>query len=319
MKTVFVTEQIHEDGMEILQQDFKTVVGTIIDPETIEREAQGCEGMLVRSAKISGDLMRRLPNLKVIGKHGIGVDNIDVEEATRLGILVVNAPTSNIHSVAEHTMGMILALSKNFAFMDQKVRHGDFAFRNKFINTELRGKTVGLIGIGKIGMLLVKMIQGLDMKIIAYDPFVSPEVVSALDVKLVDDIDKIYMESDFVSVHVPLTTKTNGLVGIREFKKMKKTAFIINAARGSIVNEHDLYEALITGEIKGAGLDVFEEEPPAADNPLFKLDNVLLSPHNAALTSEALVAMATHSAQGISDYLNGIKPTYMVNGEVCKI
>jgi len=316
MKKVFLTEPIHEDGVNILKTVADVTLGTSTDKNTIIKEAAGCDAILIRSAVISEEIIKNIPTLKVIAKHGIGVDNIDVKAATEHGDMVVNAPKANINSVAEHALSMILALSKNFVIMDSKTRSGEFSVRNKILSMEIKGKTVGLIGLGKIAMLLVKKLKSLDVNIIGYDPFISALTAEEAGVKLVSDINELYAQSDFVSVHVPLIDKTRGMIGKEEFKRMKKSAYFINVARGPIVKENELYEALKNGDIKGAATDVFEEEPPLQDNPLFSLDNILISPHNAALTGEALVAMTTHSAQGIVDYLSGRKPEYIVNLEV---
>lgn len=314
MVKVFVTEPIHEEGLKLLARECEIVMGS--DQESVFREAGDCDAILVRTYKITGDFLTKASKVKVVAKHGIGVDNIDVKVATDKGIVVLNAPESNIHSVAEHTLGMIMALTKNFLPADREMRCSGFKNRNAIIGTEIRGKTVGIIGLGKIGLLVAKKMQALDVQLIAYDPYAIPSVAKEIGIRLVEDIDEIYSKADVISVHVPLTKATEGMIGIHEFKKMKKNAYFINVSRGPIVREKDLVEALQSGLIKGAALDVFEHEPPLADNLLFALDNVLVSPHNAALTEEALIAMATQAAQGIVDFLNGKHPKYVVNPEV---
>ncbi len=316
MRKVLVTEPIHEEGIKLLKEEVKIVMGESVSPQLLTKQANDCSGILIRSAKISGEMMRNLPKLKVIAKHGIGVDNIDVKTASELGILVVNAPESNINAVAEHTLGMILLLSKNFVELNKKVRSGQFDMRNKIVNMELKGKTVGLIGFGKIARLLAKKLRALDVNLIVYDPYVNPIEAEKMGSELTKNIDEVLMCADFVSVHVPLNESTRGLMGKEQFNKMKKDAYFINAARGAIVKEKDLFEALKERRIKGAAIDVFEQEPPDNNNPLFQLENILLSPHNAALTDEALVAMATQSAQGILDYFNNKRPKYVVNPQV---
>lgn len=316
MRKVLVTEPIHEEGIKLLKEEVEIVMGESVSPQLLTKQANDCSGILIRSAKISGEMMRNLPKLKVIAKHGIGVDNIDVKTASELGILVVNAPESNINAVAEHTLGMILLLSKNFVELNKKVRSGQFDMRNKIVNMELKGKTVGLIGFGKIARLLAKKLRALDVNLIVYDPYVNPIEAEKMGSELTKNIDEVLMCADFVSVHVPLNESTRGLMGKEQFNKMKKDAYFINAARGAIVKEKDLFEALKERRIKGAAIDVFEQEPPDNNNPLFQLENILLSPHNAALTDEALVAMATQSAQGILDYFNNKRPKYVVNPQV---
>lgn len=318
MKSVFLTEPINENGVKLLEKIATVKLGTAMDKDTIIKEAEGCDGILIRSAKITEEIMKSLPNLKIVAKHGIGVDNIDVDAASKLGILVVNAPESNINAVAEHVFGMIFALSKNFVEMDNRTRNGEFSMRNKVISTELKGKTVGIIGLGKIALLLVKKLRALDVNIIGYDPFVKEATAREHEINLVSDINEIYKQGDFITVNVPLNNDTRAMIGLKQFSMMKKTACFINAARGEIVKEKDLYEALKNGIIKAAAIDVFEKEPPENDNPLFELKNILLSPHNAALADEALVNMAVHSAQGIFDFLDGKRPKYMVNPKVFK-
>lgn len=316
MGKVFLTERIHANGIKILESTAEVVRGWELEEEIFWKEAAKCDAILIRSAKVSGELITKAPNLKVIGKHGIGVDNIDVKAATGRGIVVVNAPESNINAVAEHALTLIMALTKNLVLLDHKVRLGGFALRTKFTNMELKGKTAGIIGLGKIGLILVKQLHSLGMKIIGYDPYVQTSAVEEIGVDLVGDLDKIFKTSDIVSIHVPLNESTRGMIGEQELKKMKRTAILINVSRGAIIDEQALCQALKNGEIAGAALDVFEQEPPATENPLFVLDNIIFSPHNAALTDEALIAMATHSAQGIVDCLNGKRPKYVVNPEV---
>jgi D-3-phosphoglycerate dehydrogenase len=303
MKKIFLTEPIHEDGVKLLETVGQVILASAKDEETIIREAADCDAILIRSAKITKNIINSIPNLKVVAKHGIGVDNIDVKAATEKGVMVVNAPESNINSVAEHALAMILALSKNLVIMDKKTRNDEFASRNKIICMELKGKTIGLVGLGKIAKLLAKKLKSLDVDIIAFDPYIDGEKAKELGVKLVNNLDELLEKSDFVSLHIPLTEENKKIIGKEKLSKMKKSACLINVARGEIVDEKALYEALKENIIRGAALDVFEQEPPSADNPLFQLENIILSPHNAALTSEALVAMATDSAQGIVECL----------------
>ena len=313
MKKIFLTEPIHEDGVKLLETVGQVILASAKDEETIIREAADCDAILIRSAKITKNIINSIPNLKVVAKHGIGVDNIDVKAATEKGVMVVNAPESNINSVAEHALAMILALSKNLVIMDKKTRNDEFASRNKIICMELKGKTIGLVGLGKIAKLLAKKLKSLDVDIIAFDPYIDGEKAKELGVKLVNNLDELLEKSDFVSLHIPLTEENKKIIGKEKLSKMKKSACLINVARGEIVDEKALYEALKENIIRGAALDVFEQEPPSADNPLFQLENIILSPHNAALTSEALVAMATDSAQGIEECLKGEIPKHLVN------
>ena len=317
MEKVFLTEQIHADAVAFLKERFEVVQGTSVDAAEMIRQAQGCAAILIRSARITAEIMDGIPSLKVIAKHGMGVDNIDVKHATEKGILVVNAPYSNLNAVAEHIVMLLLSLSKRTVRMDSLTRRGEFFKRNQYKTTELKGATVGIIGLGKISRLVVKKLSGFEMEILASDPFVSQEDAAGLPVTMVT-ADEVYRRSDFVIVHTSLFPSTFHLVGREQFRQMKPTAYIINAARGPVIDEAAMIEALQAGEIAGAGLDVFEQEPPEKDNPLFAMENVILSPHNAALSDGALRSMAMDSAQGVTEYLMGKPVTYPVNGEVLK-
>lgn len=315
MEKVFLTEHIHDDAVAYLKERFQVVQGTSTETAEIIRQAQGCAGILIRSAKITAEVMDAIPTLKVIAKHGMGVDNIDVTHATEKGIQVVNAPYSNMNAVAEHIVTLLLALSKRIVRMDKLTRQGQFTQRNTYKTTELKDATVGIIGLGKISRLVVKKLSGFEMHIIASDPFVKQKDVGDLPVTMAS-ADEVYRTADFVIVHTSLFPSTFHLVGAQQFRMMKPTAYLINAARGPIIDEVALVEALDAGEIAGAGLDVFEQEPPAQDNPLFAMDNVIVSPHNAALSDGALRAMAMDSALGITEYLTGKPVTYPVNRAV---
>lgn len=315
MQKVFLTERIHDDAVAYLKENFEVVQGTSVESAEIIRQAQGCSAILIRSAKITAEIMDAIPTLKVVAKHGMGVDNIDVEYATQKGILVVNAPFSNLNAVAEHIVMLLVGLSKRVVRMDKLLRAGQYAQRNTYKTIELKGSTVGIIGMGKISRLVVKKLAGFEMNMIASDPYVKQEDVADLPVTMVSS-EEVYTKSDFVIVHTSLFPSTYHLVGAEQFKMMKPTAYIINAARGPVIDEEAMIEALNAGEIAGAGLDVFEQEPPAVDNPLFAMDNTIVSPHNAALSDGALRAMAMDSSMGITEYLTGKPVTYPVNGEV---
>lgn len=296
----------------MLEESFDVIRGK--GTGNIPQEAQGCHGMIVRVSKITAEVMDALPSLRVIAKHGMGVDNIDVEYATKKGILVLNAPYSNLNAVAEHIVMLILALSKRTVQMDRITRNGGFSKRTSYKNIELQGATLGIIGMGKISSLVAKKLAGFEMNLLANDPAVSQENVNDLHVRMVTQ-EALLAQADFVLVHTSLTASTFHLIGAEHFHAMKHTAFLINASRGAVVDEAALVAALQSREIAGAGLDVFEEEPPARDHPFFSMENVILSPHNAALTHRALLNMAMDSASGVADYLSGRRPAYPVNLE----
>ncbi len=317
MKKVYLTEQIHEDAVAYLKENFEVVQGTSKNEADIIAAAQGCEAVLIRSAEITEEIMDKVPTLKVIAKHGIGVDNINIPAATAREILIVNAPHSNINAVAEHTVAMIMAAAKHLVLLDKITKDGGFAKRNQYVNLELAQKTVGFVGFGKIAKLAAKKLSCMDVKMIAYDPYVSQEDANEHGVTMLP-LDEVLIQGDFVSLHTPLMEATNKMINKDTLAKMKKSAWIINMARGPIIDEDALADALSNGVIAGAALDVFDPEPPTSDNPLFKMDNVIVSPHNAALSDRALLAMAMDSATGITDYLLGNKPQFPVNAEVLK-
>ncbi|RQD71202.1 MAG: hydroxyacid dehydrogenase [Tindallia sp. MSAO_Bac2] len=319
MTKVFLTEAINPRGIELLRTKAEVILGTDTNPDTIIKEAQECEAILIRSAKISREIIEKLPKLRIIAKHGIGTDNIDLGAATEKGVMVVNAPEANINSVAEHALAMIMTVSKNMLFLDKKVRKGEFGARNKYLCTEVKGKTVGLIGYGRISRILAGKLKALDVKILAYDAFAGEDVKKAAaenGTVMVDSAEEIYQQSDFVSIHIPLTEETRNMISGKELSMMKPNAFLINVARGGIVDEEALYDALKDRKIAGAALDVFEKEPPGVENPLFELENLVVSPHNAALTHEAMIAMAVDSSQGIVDFFLEQQPGNIVNREI---
>jgi len=313
---VLIPQPVSKAGEQyLLDRGYEVKMGCGITVEILKEEVRDCHALLVRTASYPEEVLEAGTYLRVVGRHGVGVDNIDVDAATRLGIQVTNAPTSNTNSVAEHTIGLIIAVARNFLRSDQELRNGNFAIRNSLVGTDLEGKVLGLIGVGRIGRLVArKAIAGLDMKAIGFDPYIGAESVSGIS--MVDSIGELLRESDFVSLHLPANRETMGLIDMKKLEMMKTTAYLINAARGGIVVEDDLAAALTAGKLAGAALDVFAEEPPSPSNPLLELDNALLSPHNASLTRECMDRMALHAAQGIDEVLTGKPPTWPVNDPI---
>jgi len=241
--------------------------------------------VLVRSAtKMDAEAIAAAPNLKVIARAGVGLDNVDVPAATAAGVLVVNAPTSNIVSAAELAVSLLLAVARNVVPANLALKNGQWK-RSQFGGVELQDKTVGIIGMGKIGMLVAQRLAGFDMKFVAYDPYVKSAPSGGPAIKMVS-LDELLAESDFVTIHIPKTAETKGLIDSAALAKMKPTAFVINAARGGVLDEGALLDALKSGTIAGAGLDVYATEP-CTDSPLFALDNVVATPHLGASTEEA--------------------------------
>lgn len=314
---VLIPQDITDAGKNYLRENgCEIIIGSASDPATIAREAVDCDAILARTAQYPKSVFAAAPKLKVVGRHGIGVDNIDVQYCTENGIFVTYAPLSNANSVAEHTLFLMLACARNAMIIDEEFRKGNFEIRNKAKGMDLEGKTLGLIGLGRIGQMVARKASlGFGMKVIAFDPYVKPE--NAPDgVRLADSKETVFAQSDFVSLHTPSTPETRKSVGLDQFKMMKKGAYLINASRGEVVNEAELIAALEQGIIRGAGLDVFEEEPPAPDNRLLAMRNVIPTPHNAALTQESMDRMGLHAAIGIVDVLNGRKPAWGVNSPV---
>jgi len=316
-KKVLIVQPIHESGIRVFGDQFEVIVASDPSVETVKREIKGVEGVIVRTAPFTREIIEAADSLKVIARHGVGVDNIDIQAATEKGILVLNTPDANAVSVAEHTITAIGALAKRLMYMDRATREGNWEARNEYKAIDLDGKVLGLVGLGRIGTLVAKKASAaFNMKVIAYDPYVSRQVAEENGITLYDDLDRIFREADVVSLHTPLTAETRGLVNAARLSLMKPTAFLVNFSRGGVVDEEALYKALKSRTIAGAALDVFGEEPPPRNHPLFELDNVLLSPHSAALTQECVVRMATGAAQGVVDVLTGRKPKFVVNPEV---
>ena len=275
------------------------------------KEAVGADAMLVRTTPYPAEIFEAAK--QVIGRYGAGFDNIDLDAATAHGVQVCNAPIANSNSVAEHTMTLLLACAKNLILQDTACRAGDFESRNRAMGVEVDGKTLGLIGCGRIGQLVAqKAALGFGMKIIGYDAYAKQENIPPY-INLVSSPEEVYQQADFISMHVPLTPSTRNMVNKQVFEMMKPTAYLINCARGGVVNETDMYEALSNGVIAGAGLDVFADEPINPKNPLYTLSNIVVTPHNAALTYEAADRMGLHAAQGIIEVKNGQAPTWPVN------
>ena len=275
--------------------------------------------IVVGLAKISKKVIYSAKNLRGIVRCGIGVDNIDVNAATERGVPVVFIPDYCIGAVADHTFALLLALARGIVRADKMVRkYGCGEPPPELRGVELEGKVLGVIGLGRIGRAVVERARGFGLKVIAYDPYVDKEAASSLGVKLVD-LNTLLKQSDFVTIHTPLTEETRGLIGINQLKLMKKTAYLINVSRGGIVDEKALYEALKEKWIAGAALDVFEKEPCSPDNPLFTLDNIVVTPHIAWFTEEAGMRLAQLAIDEAIRIIKGERPRFVANPEVLKM
>lgn len=271
------------------------------------------EGVVTRVEKITRRVIEECPSLRVIAQHGVGVDNIDVAAASENGVKVLNVPDGNYISVAEHVMMFILALSRDLLSADKAVRAGNWKFRETNIPTEIAEKVLFIVGFGRIGKTAAKMAQAFDMRVIAYDPFLSAEHMREFNVEKVEKLEEGLKEADFVTVQLHLTDETRGMFSTEQFKAMKKTACLLNLSRGPVVDQKALYEALKTHEIAGAGLDVFEKEPPSADEPIFSLPNVIVTPHFGGDTYEAKQKISTKAAENLLLTLDGAETYNWVN------
>lgn len=284
-KKVIIADQINEKGIDALKEVAEAVVDTDITQEQLIGAIKDFDAIIVRSrTKVTREVIEAADKLKIIARAGVGVDNVDVEAATEKGIMVVNAPESTSITVAEHAMGLIMALARKIAIADKSVKEGKWE-KGRFMGIELAGKTLGIIGMGRIGSQVASRCKSFQMDILVNDPYITEEVASKLGARIVDK-ETLLKEADVITIHVPLTPETKHSISSKEFDLMKKNAFIINCARGGIINEDDLYEALKSEKIGGAGLDVFENEPPQ-DSPLLELDNLVATPHIGASTREA--------------------------------
>ena len=316
---ILMSQPIHEAGIKLItDQGYEARVAPDFSEATLIKEIRDAAGFLVRTAEIPASVINAGLALKVIARHGVGYDNIDLKAAAARKIAVCITPRANALSVAEHVLALMLALAKRIIPFDVATRKNEWGNRNSYSAFDLDGKTLGIIGMGRIGMLVChKAKAAFNMEILAYDPLVPKEAMEKAGAK-VAAIPEILKASDFVTLHVPSMAETKGLVGEAQLKMMKRSAYLINCARGPIVDEAALVKALRDGTIAGAGLDVFDPEPPKADNPLFGLSNVVLSPHSAGLTVECVIRMATHAAQAIMDVLEGRRPEGIINPEVLK-
>ena len=308
MKKILVIQPIHEEGINLLKDnsDFEYEVVDNIDTEFLKSKIKDCDGISIRTAKLSGDVIEAANNLKIISRHGVGYDNIDLEVSKKKDITLAITATANAVAVAEHVMFMILNISKRGSMYDDTVKSGKFNERNKLPKTvELWNKNILIAGFGRIGQALIKRCLGFEMNVFVFDPFVSKEFIEERGGTKVDNLSETSKDMDAMSLHIPLNDETKNIINYELLKSMKKNCIIINAARGGIVNEVDLDRALNENLIFGAGLDVFETEPPAENNPLLKNKKVFLSPHTAAFTEECMTRMGKETIQNIFDFFDG--------------
>jgi D-3-phosphoglycerate dehydrogenase len=301
---VLVKEKIGDSGIELLREHFDVDLGVDWDAGELEQRIAEYDGILIRSAtKMTADLIARADRLKVIGRAGVGVDNVDVPAATRKGIVVANAPESNVVTAAEHTLALLLALARNVPQADAELKAGRWE-RSKYSGVELYEKTLGILGFGRIGQLVAQRARGFGMRVLAFDPFVSAERYRELGVEKAESPQDIYAQADFVTIHLPKTPETEGFLSSEEFAQMRDGVRVLNVARGGLIDEAALVAALESGKVGGAAIDVFVGEP-VTEHPLFAFENVIVTPHLGASTAEATDRAGYQSAEQVVAALTG--------------
>ena len=319
MAKVLVVQAFHADGMRLLEARGDVTV-EIADGalEELAEKIADADGVTIRTSLLPAAVIERALRLKVVSRHGVGYDNIDVDALTRRGIPLAIAADANATAVAEHTLYLMLALAKQGLRYDRATREGGWAVRNSLEAVDLAGRRVLVMGFGRIGREVARRCAAFGMAVMVYDPYVQANVIEAAgDYRSVPDFEAALPETDVLTVHMPLGADSRGLIGAAELAALPAHAFVINAARGGIVDETALHDALTSGKIAGAGLDVFDQEPPPDDHPLFALENVILSPHSAGLSKEAAIRMAISTAKNVLAGIDGkLDPSMVVNREV---
>ena len=307
MKKILIIQEIHKYGIDLLKnnKNFEYEITDGNDEKILKEKIKHFDAATIRTAKLPAEVIRNAKKLKIISRHGVGYDNIDLKAAKENNTTISITSTANAVAVAEHVMFMLLNISKRKDMYDKTVKSGEFMERNKLPKTiELWSKNILIIGFGRIGKSLIKRCLGFEMNVYVYDPFVSKEDIESLGGKKIEDLKEGVKKMDAISLHIPLNEKTKNIVNHELLKNMKKNCIIINASRGGIINENDLNKSLNENRIFGAGLDVFNKEPPDNDNPLLKNDKTFLSPHTAAFTEECMVRMGKETIQNIIDFFD---------------
>ncbi len=311
MPEVLITDPIAQDGIDLLSRDVEVDVRLRPSPEELLELIRGYQALIVRSeTKVTAEVIEAGEQLQVVGRAGVGVDNIDLEAATRRGVVVVNAPLGNTFSAAEHTIALMLALARRLPEAHASLRAGRWE-RQKFVGVELRGKTLGIVGLGQVGTEVARRGRAMEMRVIAQDPYVPPERAQSLGVELLS-LDDLLQQSDFISLHVSLTPATRDLLGEEQLRKVKPGVRIVNTARGELIDEGALVRALDDGRVAGAAIDVFREEPPG-ESPLLTHDRIIVTPHLGASTAEAQERVAVDVAEQVLAVLRGEPALYAVN------
>jgi len=314
MFNVLVPDNVHQKAIDILEASAGISVSAPggIERETLLHSLADAHALIIRSGVTAdAELFSRAPQLKAIARAGVGVDNVDLAAASARGIVVMNTPGGNTISTAEHTFGLMMALSRHIPQGHQSLAEGRWD-RKAFTGVELKGKTLGIIGLGRIGLAIATRAQAFEMSTIAHDPYLPPAVAEAINVPLLD-LDEVYARADYLTLHALVTAETRGMINADTIAAMKDGVRIINAARGALIHSGQLAAALKSGKVAGAALDVYEQEPPPSDHPLIGLPNVVHTPHLAASTSDAQITPAVDAAQLVVDYLLGGKAANVCN------
>ena len=316
-KKILIIQSIDKAGIDLLdkQSNYEYEIVEDIKPENIKQKIKDCDAISLRTSKITSDILESANKLKLISRHGVGFDNIDLDSSKKNGIKIAITATANAVAVAEHVIFMLLSISKRRNMYDDSVKSGNFAERTKLPKTmEIWDKNILIAGFGRIGQSLIKRCLGFEMNVFVYDPFVSREKIEEMGGKKVDNLIESVKDMDAISLHMPLNNETENMINYDLLKTLRKNCIIINAARGGIINEIDLDKALNENIIFGAGMDVFKNEPPEKENPLLKNDKVFLSPHSATFTEECLRRMAKETIQNIIDFFqNKLNKTKIIN------
>lgn len=322
---IYVTRELPERGLGVIKKHFETEVWPEYAPppkKVIIEKAKDVDALAsLLSDKIDAEVFNAAPKLRIVSQLAVGFDNIDVAEATKRGIYVTNTPEVLTDTTADFAWSLLMAVARRVVEADKYVRAGQWKVGwhpAMLQGRDIFGATIGIVGAGRIGYAVAKRAKGFDMKILFYDVVPRPEIERDFEAKKVD-LDTLFKESDFVSIHVPLMKETHHLVNAERLRLMKKTAYIINNSRGPVVDEKALYDALKSGQIAGAGLDVFEQEPTLIDNPLLKLDNVVVAPHISSASFETRSRMSEMVAENLVAFLEGRKPPNLVNPDVMKV
>ena len=318
-KKVLMVQGLHEEGQKLLQarDDIEAITIMSSDEDEIMEAAKDVHGITVRTANISRKIIENSKNLSIVSRHGVGYDSIDVNALNDCGIPLAIAAHSNMISVAEHAMFMLLALSKNVFYYDKFARKADWSTRWDIKAWDVADKNILVVGFGRIGSRLVKRALAFDMNVFVYDPYVNQSEIKKSGAVIVDNYKDILLKMDAVTLHCPKNDETTDMFSTEEFNMMKDSSFLINCARGGIVNEKALYDALTSKKIRAAGLDVYDDEPSTSSNPLFSLDNILLSPHIAGVTIESTIRMSKQAVQNVLDVFdNKIDPEVIINKNV---